>query len=138
LKGDSQGNILIGGMAGDSITGGSGLSILIGDRGADSITAGSGGTVLIGGYTDYGASGLAHDLALESILAEWQSADPYATRVNDLINGGGLNGTNRLAWGVTVHDDGSANTLIGGAGKGWFFQGALDTIKNKKPGEQVN
>jgi hypothetical protein len=138
LTGNAQGNILIGGAGADTISGGPGRSILIGDKGADTITAGSGDTILIGGYTDYDSSSLANDQALESILAEWQSANPYALRISQIKSGGGLNGPNRLVWGGTVHDDGSANTLIDGAGMDWFFAEALDTIKNQKPGEQVN
>jgi len=138
LTGDSQGNILIGGAGADNITGGSGRSILIGDQGADTITAGSGDTILTGGSPDFDSSSVAHDLALESILAEWQSSDSYATRIAHIKNGGGLNGSNTLVFGVTVHDDGSANTLIGGVGNDWFFQGSKDTIKNLRKGEQVN
>ena len=138
LTGDSQGNVLIGGAGADVITGGSGNSILIGDKGKDQITGGSGGAILIGGYTNYDPSNIANDLALESILAEWQSANSYATRIKHILKGGGLNGSNRLVWKVTVHDDGSANTLIGGSGQNWFFKGAHDKLVNKKPGERVN
>ena len=118
--------------------GGSGRSILVGDKGPDKITAGSGDTILIGGFTDFDSSSIAHDLALESILAEWQSSNSYATRISHIKSGGGLNGSNRLVFGVTVHDDGSANALIGGIGNDWFFEGTQDTIKNKRQGEQVN
>jgi Ca2+-binding RTX toxin-like protein len=138
LTGDAQGNILIGGAGADTIVGGSGRSILIGDKGPDTITAGSGDTILIGGFTDFDSSSVAHDLALESILAEWQSSNSYATRISHIKNGGGLNGSNTLVFGVTVHDDGSANTLIGGSGNDWFFKGIHDTIKNFRKGEQVN
>jgi Ca2+-binding RTX toxin-like protein len=138
LTGDAQGNILIGGSGADTITGGSGRSILIGGSGADQIAAGSGDSILIGGDTVYDSSSLAHDLALESILAEWQSADSYATRVADITNGGGENGANRLAWGITVSDDDAANVLIGGIGMDWFFKGAKDELKYLRPGEQIN
>src|SRR5271166_914662 len=138
LAGNAQGNILIGGAGADMIVGGSGRSILIGDKGPDKITSGSVDTILIGGFTDFDSNSLAHDLALESILAEWQSSNYYATRISHIKSGGGLNGANTLVFGVTVHDDGSANTLIGGVGNDWFFKGAVDTIKNRRPGEQVN
>jgi hypothetical protein len=138
LTGDAQGNILIGGAGADTITGGSGRSILIGDKGPDTITAGTGDTILIGGFTDFDSSSIAHDLALESILAEWQSSNSYAIRISHIKSGGGLNGSNRFVFGVTVHDDGSANTLIGSVGNDWFFKGVHDTIKNLRPGEQVN
>jgi hypothetical protein len=143
LTGNAKGNILIGGAGADHITGGTGASILIGDKGSDSITGGSGGDILIGGYTNFDASSTANDLALMSILAEWQSADSYATRFHDINTGtgGGLNGSNKLSWTATVKDDGAADTLTAapsGSALDWFFQGALDTIVNYETGEHVN
>jgi hypothetical protein len=98
---------------------------------------------LIAGYTDYDSSSLANDLALESILAEWQSANSYTTRISHIKNGGGLNGSNRLVWGTTVHDNSlaRANTLIGGGGLGgqnWFFANQTHTIINKTLSEKLN
>jgi len=34
--------------------------------------------------------------ALTAIMAEWTSADSLAVRHTNLLNGGGLNGTNKL------------------------------------------
>jgi hypothetical protein len=148
LTGNAQGNILIGGAGGpffkgfptgrNTINGGSGRNLLIGGKGPDQITAGSAGDILIGGYTDYDSSSIANDLALESILAEWQSSNSYATRISYLKNGGGLNGSNTLVWNVTVHDNNRANTLTGGAGLNWYFAGPLTGISGKKSTEQVN
>jgi hypothetical protein len=77
-----------------------------------------------------------------AVLAEWQSADSYSTRISDIKNGGGLNGSNKLVWGTTVKDDGSANTLTGGIDVvDWFFANQAaghDTIVNYQPGEQIN
>jgi hypothetical protein len=133
LTGDSQGNILIGGAGSDAIRGGAGASILIGDAGTDSVTAGRGGTILIGGTTSYDSGSLANDLALESLLTEWQPKRPYKARIKQIMTG-----ANSLVWKVTVHDDGSANKLKGGAGQDWFFKGAKDKLINRKPGERVN
>jgi hypothetical protein len=127
LTGNAQPNILIGGAGANTITGGAGPSILIGG-GPSTLTAGSGDAILVGGTTVYDSSSIAHDLALESILAEWASSKSFPTRVNDIIHGGGLNGPNTLAWGVNAHDDGNAHTLIGGSGNDWFFKGAHDTV----------
>ncbi|MFI5457668.1 MAG: hypothetical protein ACHRXM_19680 [Isosphaerales bacterium] len=138
LVGDSHGNVLVGGAGIDVIKGGSGHSILIGDQGKDSITASAGGSILIGGVTNHDASGLANDLALDSILAEWQSTKSYSTRIKDITKGVGPNGSFRLVWKATVNDDRNANKLTGGAGRDWFFKGAKDKLINKKPGERVN
>ncbi len=143
LTGDAQGNILIGGAGANTITGGTGRSILIGGKGKDTITGKSGGDILIAGYTDYDSGSLANDLALESILAEWQSANSYATRISHIKNGGGLNGSNKLAWNVTVHDNSTANAnkLTGGggtSGQNWFFGNLSHTLTNKTAVEQLN
>jgi hypothetical protein len=141
LTGSAQGNILIGGNGNDTITGGTGRSLLIGGQGADGVTGGSGDDILIGGYTTYDQSH--NEAALMSLLAEWQSADDYATRINDLKHGGGLNGTNVLVLGSTVKDDAKANSLTGGPAPSpsdldWFFQGLHDTLHNVESGEQIN
>jgi hypothetical protein len=83
------------------------------------LTAGAGGDLLISGTTSYDTN----NAALQSILAEWQSADDYTTRFNRLEGKqtGGLNGKNKLIWGSTVKDDATADTLVGGAGLDWFF-----------------
>ncbi len=138
LVGDSHGNVLVGGTGIDVIQGGSKASILIGDTGKDRIAAGAGNAILIGGTTSYDRSGLANDLALDSILAEWQSAASYSARIKRIMNGVGPEGSFRLVWKGTVQDDGSANKLTGGTGRNWFFKGAKDKLFNKKPGERVN
>jgi hypothetical protein len=138
LTGNSQGNILIGGGGADVLTGGSGVSLLIGGKGADKIKGGSGGDLLIGGFTDFDSN----NAALMAILAEWQSNAPYVVRMSHLTMGGGLNGTNKLLADVTVHDDGAAENLTGGAvltpgALDWFFKGAKDTISNYEAGELI-
>jgi hypothetical protein len=143
LTGNSLGNILIGGAGANTIVGGSGRSILIGGNGIDTVTGGSGNDIIIAGYTDYDASSLAHDQALDSILAEWQSGNPYSTRISNIKNGSGLNGSNNFAWGITVLDNSasSANKLTGAGEPGaqnWFFANLSHTTTNKSDGEQLN
>jgi hypothetical protein len=134
LTGDAAGNVLIGGPGKDTIIGGSGRSVLIGGSGKDQVTGGSSDDILIGGSTIYDDNAA----ALAAVFAEWQSADSYATRIGDLKNGGGLNGTTTLVLGTSVLDDGAANTLTGNEGNDWFFQGAADTIADLQSGETVN
>jgi hypothetical protein len=138
LTGNAAGNILIGGTGADTIHGGGGRSILIGDKGADAVTGGGADDIIVGGWTNDDASSSANDLALEKVLAEWQSADIYTTRVADIKAGTGLTGGNKLVWASTVHDDLAANILTGGAGTDWFFKGIHDTITDLQSGEQVN
>ena len=72
-------------------------------------------------------------------MAEWGSADSYATRVNDLSNGGGQNGSYLLN-ASTVHDNGQVDTLSGftaTAPLDWFFASAADAKKHQNPGEVV-
>ena len=143
LTGDAQGNILIGGAGPNTITGGTGRSILIGGKGKDTVTGKSGNDILIAGYTDYDSSTLAHDQALESILAEWQSGDLYTTRVSKIKSGVGPGNADKLVWGVTVHDNSTANAnkLTGGggaSGQNWFFANKSHTTTNKTGSEQLN
>lgn len=86
LTGNALGNILIGGPGNDVLTAGSGRSLLIGGAGNDTVKGGAGDDLLIGGTTSFDTN----EAALMSILAEWQSANPYATRISHLKNGGGL------------------------------------------------
>jgi autotransporter-associated beta strand protein len=141
LIGNALGNILIGGAGTNVITSGNGRNLLIGGTGKATITAGSADDILIAGTTTFDAN---KDV-LMAILKEWQRTDKtYAQRIADLKNGGGFNGANKLVLGSTVLDnDTSAAHLIGGAGLDWFFAnlgpgGVIDTITNRKNGEQVN
>ena len=127
--------------------GGSGMSILIADKGPSTITGGSsGGDILIGDYTTYDAMTTANELALMSILAEWQSADSYAVRFHDINTGtgGGLNGTAKLNWGTTVKDDGAPDAPVtltaapSALALDWFFLDTNDTKVNYEAGEHVN
>src|SRR5439155_975818 len=95
-------NVLVGGGGTDRLIGGQGRDILIGGAGQATLQAGSGGDILIGGTTDYDNNAA----ALAAFLAEWGSADSYATRVANLS--ASLNPS-------TVHDNGLADKLYAGA-----------------------
>jgi hypothetical protein len=142
LTGNALGNILLGGTGNDTITGGSDRSLLIGDKGSDGITGKSGNDILIGDYTSYDTWTSANDNIdkLMAILAEWQSADTYATRFADLEGGGGLNWSAKLIYGTTIKDDASADTLTAMAGslQNWFFQGPGDTLVHFLTGDHLN
>ena len=137
------GNILVGGagknILSDAYSGSaaSGRSLLIGGPGGDTLTAGSAGDILIAGTTNYDNN----NTALAKILAEWQTADSYATRFARLQGkqSGGLNGSYKLVWGSTVKEDMTAETLTGGAGWDWFFANypGTDTVNNfDNPGDE--
>jgi hypothetical protein len=140
VSGSSVGNVLVGGGGSNRLIGGQGRDVLIGGAGPATLEAGSnpnpllGGAILIGGTTDYDNNAA----ALASILAEWSSSADYATRIVHLMGtmSGGLNGSNVLN-ATTVHDNGMVDTLTGGAGMDWFFQGMMDILKNQTSGEVV-
>jgi hypothetical protein len=128
LSGDAQGNILIGGSnaTGNQLLGGNGRSLLIGGSGGGSVTGGTAEDILIAGTTSYDPTTAAGKLALMSILDEWQqTSETFAQRVNHLKNGGGMNGSNKLLWGTTVHKSNDAFTLSGDTTAAttadWFF-----------------
>ena len=135
LTGGTQGSTLIGGAGNDKLIGNSARNLLIGGTGVDTVIGGSADDIVIGGSSTFDNN----FAALDSILSEWKStSDSYATRVNLIQNGGGLNGTNTLNLGTTVIDDLAANVLTGNAGTDWFFKGTNDTITDLQAGEQVN
>jgi Ca2+-binding RTX toxin-like protein len=144
IKGGNGNSVLIGGTGDDSLVGGTGRDILIGGLGADRLVANAGDDILVGGYTKHDG-----DLAaLRSVMSEWSRTDVgYAGRVNDLQNGGGLNGAT-LFNNTTVYDDratdvltsDAVDSLTGGAGEDWFLSnfagpGKLDNVTDAKSGE---
>jgi Ca2+-binding RTX toxin-like protein len=145
-SGSTANNVLVGGAGTDHLTGGRGRDLLIGGRGSDTLTAGSGDDILIGGSTiwDLASPTLPFSqqlLALNAIMAEWGSSDPYATRVNYLQNGGGLNGSVVLNASTIVEDSTAIDTLVGAASPAldWFIIDALakDIVKNARSGEVI-
>ena len=123
---------MVGGDGSDTISGGAGRNVLIGGRGGDAITGGSDEDLLIAGFTAFDNN----VPALRSIMAEWASAAPIATRVGHLQGTiqGGLNSVFLIAGpdpqvppgGInpdprSVFDDGVRDVLTGAEGSDWFF-----------------
>jgi hypothetical protein len=113
LTGGGGNNILVG-DGHESITGGSGHNLIISGGGTGTISGGGAGDILIGGTTAYD-----QDFnALQAILNYWTtSGQGYRRRVANLRAG---NGVPQLEAGITVFDNGAANTIIGNGSKHAF------------------
>jgi Ca2+-binding RTX toxin-like protein len=123
LKGGAGSNVLMGEAGDDLLVGGSARDVLIGGSGADRIVGNAGDDLLIAGATSFDGE----PAALAAVVAEWNSARDYDTRVANVMGTGSgprLNGNIFLmADGPTptVTDDGAADVLTGSAGQDWFF-----------------
>ena len=63
---------------------------------------------------------------VRAVMAEWQRTDlGYEDRINNMINGGGLNGSFKLNR-TTVLDDGVKDKAKGENGRDWFLVGFND------------
>jgi hypothetical protein len=131
--GSAANNVLTGHGTNETLTGGHGRDLLIGGTGVATLHAGTQDDILVGGWTDYdiGSAGMTYDrklAALEAIMAEWGSTDPYTTRLAALA--GSLNPT-------TVHDNYQggvpvADVLAGNlSATDWFFAGLNDKVTGK-------
>ncbi len=125
LDGGDGNDVLLGGSKNDSLIGGGGQDFLIGGTGIDNLSGGSGGDILIGGTI---TASINTPAKLSAIMAEWTRDGDLASRQTNLLNGGGLNGTNKLN-NTTVKNDSSAkDRLTGDDGTDWFFQFAGDVL----------
>jgi hypothetical protein len=110
--------------------GDTGRDLLIGGAAADTLAGGADEDILIGGTTSLSGN----TAALTAIMAEWTSANTYATRIANLLNGGGANGTTTLNTTTVQNDANAADTLNGSAAApnnsdlDWFFQSANDVL----------
>lgn len=108
---------VFGGAGRDTIFGGAGRNILIGGAEADLLDGGGGEDVLIAGETEYDAD----PAALDSLMAEWSRTDiDYVSRVEHLMNGGGLNEGTLLNRSSYIPDAGG-NSLLGRGQLDLFF-----------------
>jgi autotransporter-associated beta strand protein len=107
-------NVLIG-NGGNVLTGGNGRrNLLVAGSTASTLIGGNDDDILIAGTTDYDTSDQ-WQAAFTAIMNEWTQMTDYATRVDHLMNGGGLNGPYLLN-AATVHSNGGGNTLTGHGG----------------------
>jgi Ca2+-binding RTX toxin-like protein len=113
------------GTAANRLVGNAGRDILIGGDGADSLVGGLGDDVLVGGKTIHDGS----NVALGSLMSEWQRAIAYTTRVRHLNRtlAGGLNGATVLTVTTVQDDAGASDSMTGGAGLDWFITFAGDS-----------
>jgi RHS repeat-associated protein len=124
--------ILLGGGGNDVLLGGPAPSLLI-SGGGRSFLAADGPAILIGGHTDYDTNSAAQF----ALLAEWSRPDlGYSSRVNDLLHGGGLNGTIILD-ATTVHPGTVTALLLDGAGLDLYFASSKDWVVGNKKGETI-
>jgi hypothetical protein len=141
LIGNSTGNVLVGGDGNDSLIAGSGNSILIGGAGADKLIGNAGRRpgfdILIGDATDFDKPTDTNLSVLNAFFSTWQNTNTanYTRQVILLRNTGVTVGatTYRLNRS-TVHDDGSADTMVGAARRqgalDWFFRSFGDVMRN--------
>lgn len=126
LSGISGIENVIGGRGNDTLLGTGGANLLEGRGGRDLIIGGLGVDTILGGDGEDlllagSSNALASKSARDAIMAEWGRTDlPYASRVANLLNGGGRNGSTLLNR-QTYTADPSANTLRGNAGLDLFF-----------------
>ena len=144
LTGNSLDNVIIGGAGNDTLWGGAGRDILFGGAGADTLDGGDDEDIVAPGLTTYYSetTKVLTRPAIQAIRDEWSRLDlPYATRISNLRNGGGLNGTSKLN-STTIQTDGSSlfDTLIGGLALDWFWQFTGDVVSDLNEGgaETVN
>ena len=122
LQGGNGDDVLIGSSKNDSLIGGAGRDLLIGGAGTDMLGGNAGDDILIGGTISLSVD------ALNLIMAEWTSANDYASRVTNLLNGVGTNGTIKLNNSTLQNDSSAAAKLTGSSDLDWFFQSSGDVL----------
>jgi len=125
LGGGAGHDVLLGGAGNDQLRGGDGRDLLIGGLGTDLLMGEGGDDILLGGSTIYDNN----FAALDALMAEWRSDATYATRVQHVTSGGGLNGSFKLD-STTINDDGVLDTLFGGLETDLFYDGRRDRIED--------
>jgi hypothetical protein len=120
VVGSSLGDVLVG-NGGNVLGGGAGNDLLIAGGSASWLFGGSGNDILIGGSTDYDLD----RAALTAIMNELATStdQTFGSVASDLFHGS--NGLPALT-ANTVHANGLANQLTGGAAADWFFASSLD------------
>jgi RHS repeat-associated protein len=125
-------DVVLGGAGNDSLQSNKGRDIIGGGEGSDAMSGGDESDILVSGADAHGE----YIDAWRSILAEWRRTDvSYATRVSNLQNGGGLNGSYLLN-ASTTYNDGAADSVAGQNSTDLFFVNAQDT-KDASGGETV-
>jgi parallel beta-helix repeat protein len=116
LKGGNGDDILVGGDGKDSLDGKAGRDILIGGLGSDKVMGSHDDDILVGGFTTYDND----RVALNSIMAQWTSANDFLTRISNIQTGTQVAGGFQLN-DTTVLNDAVKDDLKGKGGMDWFF-----------------
>jgi Ca2+-binding RTX toxin-like protein len=134
VDGGAGNDVIVGGEGNDSLLGGTGSDFIVGLGGSDTIRGGAGQDFIIAAYIDDTPEGTA-----EGVVAEWFSGGSYTSRVNNItgVTNTGLN-PYPLVVGVTVFDDGAADTIFGDADEDFFYLDlATDVATDVAVGEVV-
>ncbi|MFM7160910.1 MAG: hemolysin, partial [Planctomycetaceae bacterium] len=144
LIGNSLANVLLGGGGNDTLLGLGGRDLLFGGNGSDRLEGGDDEDILTPGLTTYYSetTKLLDRPAIKAIWEEWTRADlAYASRILNLRNGGGMNGSFKFTTTTLLTDSSTAiDTLVGGQGLDWFWRFTGDVINdlNTPATETVN
>ena len=134
LTGGLGNNILVGMEAGDILEAGNGRDILIGGLGLDILKGDAGDDILIAGRTTNDSS----VSNLNTLRAQWISANAYTTRVTNLRAGVGSPLVSLKAKINVLNDAGEDDVLFGGTGNDWFFRALDDAITDLVTGELID
>ncbi len=126
LTGNGAANVLVGNNGNDQLFGLNGRDILIGGNGFDKLQGAGGEDILIAGRT-LNDSVIAN---LNTIMAEWNSANDYATRIINLRAGVGVPPLSLQATVNVLDDAGELDELSGGLDNDWFFRDISDFISD--------
>jgi len=127
LVAGSGGGLLIGGDGNDNLTGGAGRDVLIGGQGADTLLGNSADDILVASSTTKDVrSTPGHERFWCNVLAEWNSSNAFAVRVQNLRNGTGGSAHNNGSYLLpnvvdSVFGDGGLDMLNGGANDDWLI-----------------
>ncbi|MCA9200004.1 MAG: hypothetical protein KDA87_20835 [Planctomycetales bacterium] len=122
LRGGEGDDYLSGGDGDDVLSGQAGRDIMIGGLGSDKINGDDGDDILVGGV--YIES--ENRAAIHAISHEWSRTDlDFASRVDHLLGGGGLN-EGFLLNATTAFDDNAKDKLRGKKGLDWFMSDSDD------------
>src|SRR5262249_24803226 len=116
---------------------GTGYNILIGGPAINPLR-GNGNDILISGTTNYDSNTPANVGALDAILAEWSSGDPYSTPINLIMTGIKVDSGTPALNSTTCQSDGVVNTLADGPTgpqNNWFLVNPND--KRKKSSNEI-
>ncbi len=140
VDGGAGADVIIGSLLNDSLSGGLGDDVIIAGSGNDLVYGVDGNDFILGGFgadTIFGGSGgdwiITGDLSEtedvpEGAVDEWQfGGGSYATRTNNVLNGGGLN-TGPVVPGFHVIDDVSADEVYGEADEDFFWMDLTQDI----------